>query len=50
MKMHMWEEHTEMRRMWTVDFVNTEEELMSGDFAKVKVSGAVDYDLIGGLI
>lgn len=31
-------------------FVNTEEELMSGDFAKVKVSGAVDYDLIGGLI
>ncbi len=31
-------------------FVNAEEELMSGDFAKVKVSGAVDYDLIGGLI
>ena len=31
-------------------FVNTEEELMSGDFAKVKVSGAVDYDLIGGII
>ena len=49
MTMHMWEEHTEMRRMWTV-CVNTEEELMSGDFAKVKVSGAVDYDLIGGLI
>lgn len=31
-------------------FVNTEEELMSGDFAKVLVSGAVDYDLIGGLV
>ena len=31
-------------------FVNTEEELMSGDFAKVKVSGAVDYDLIGELL
>ena len=31
-------------------FVNTEEELMSGDFAKVKVTGAVDYDLIGGLM
>ena len=31
-------------------FVNTEEELNSGDFAKVKVSGAADYDLIGGLI
>ncbi len=30
-------------------FVNTEEELMSGDFAKVRVSGAVEYDLIGGL-
>ena len=31
-------------------FVNTQEELMSGDFAKVKVTGAVEYDLIGGLI
>lgn len=31
-------------------FVNTEEELMSGDFARVNVSGAVDYDLIGGLV
>lgn len=31
-------------------FVNTEEELVSGDFAKVRVSGAVDYDLIGGII
>ncbi|CUX42273.1 30S ribosomal protein S12 methylthiotransferase RimO [Clostridium sp. C105KSO13] len=31
-------------------FVNTGEELNSGDFAKVKVSGAADYDLIGGLI
>lgn len=30
-------------------FVNTDEELMSGDFARVKVSGAVDYDLIGGI-
>lgn len=30
-------------------FVNAEEELMSGDFAKITVSGAVDYDLIGGL-
>lgn len=31
-------------------FVNTEEELMSGDFAKVKVTGAMEYDLIGELI
>lgn len=31
-------------------FVNTEEELFSGDFVKVKVTGAVDYDLIGGLV
>ena len=31
-------------------FVNTEEELMSGDFAKVKVTGALEYDLIGELI
>lgn len=30
-------------------FVNTGEELLSGDFVKVKVSGAVDYDLIGGI-
>jgi ribosomal protein S12 methylthiotransferase len=28
-------------------FVNTEEELISGDFAKVRVTGAVEYDLIG---
>jgi ribosomal protein S12 methylthiotransferase len=31
-------------------FVNTEEDLNSGDFAKVKISGAVDYDLIGGIV
>lgn len=31
-------------------FVNTEEELISGDFAKVKVTGAAEYDLIGELI
>ncbi len=28
-------------------FVNTELELVSGDFAKVKVTGALEYDLIG---
>ena len=28
-------------------FVNTGEELMSGDFVRVKVTGAADYDLIG---
>jgi ribosomal protein S12 methylthiotransferase len=31
-------------------FVNTDEELMSGDFARVRVTGAVEYDLIGELI
>lgn len=31
-------------------FVNTDRELISGDFARVKVSGAVDYDLIGGIV
>ena len=31
-------------------FINTDVELISGDFAKVKVTGALDYDLIGGLI
>lgn len=31
-------------------FVNTEEELMTGDFAKVKVTGAAEYDLIGELM
>ena len=31
-------------------FSNTEEVLVSGDFAKVKVTGAIDYDLIGGLV
>ena len=28
-------------------FVNGEEELMSGDFVRVKVTGAAEYDLIG---
>lgn len=31
-------------------FVNTEEELMTGDFARVKVTGAVEYDLIGEIV
>lgn len=31
-------------------FVETDEELMSGDFAMVRVTGALDYDLIGELI
>jgi len=31
-------------------FINTEETLMSGDFAMVKVTGAVEYDLIGELM
>ena len=31
-------------------FVNTDEELVSGDFARVKVIGAQDYDLIGELL
>ena len=31
-------------------FVETNEELMSGDFAKVRVTGALEYDLIGELI
>lgn len=31
-------------------FVETNEELMSGDFAKVKVTGALEYDLIGEII
>ena len=31
-------------------FINTDEELISGDFAKVKVTGALDYDLIGELL
>jgi ribosomal protein S12 methylthiotransferase len=30
-------------------FINTEETLVSGDFAKVRVTGAVEYDLIGEL-
>ena len=31
-------------------FVNTDEELVSGDFAKVRITGAYEYDLIGELI
>lgn len=31
-------------------FINTDVELISGDFAKAKVTGALDYDLIGELM
>ncbi len=31
-------------------FINTDEELASGDFVRAKVTGALDYDLIGELI
>ena len=31
-------------------FVETGELLLSGDFAKVRVTGALEYDLIGGLV
>lgn len=31
-------------------FINTEETLISGDFARVRVTGAYEYDLIGELI
>ena len=31
-------------------FVQTEEELMTGDFVKVKVTGALEYDLIGEVL
>ena len=31
-------------------FINTDVELIYGDFAKVKVTGALDYDLIGELM
>ena len=31
-------------------FVECDEELMSGDFARVKVTGALEYDLIGEIV
>jgi ribosomal protein S12 methylthiotransferase len=31
-------------------FINTDEELLSGDFVKVKVTGSYEYDLIGEII
>ena len=31
-------------------FIRTDEELMSGDFVKVRVTGALDYDLMGEII
>ena len=31
-------------------FINTDEELMTGDFVKVRVTGALEYDLIGEMI
>jgi ribosomal protein S12 methylthiotransferase len=31
-------------------FINSEEELMSGDIVQVKVTGANNYDLVGELV
>lgn len=31
-------------------FINTDEELLSGDFVRVRITGALDYDLIGEII
>ena len=31
-------------------FVNTDETLVSGDFVKVKITGALEYDLIGEIV
>ena len=31
-------------------FVNTDKELMSGDFVRVRITGALDYDLIGEIV
>ena len=31
-------------------FINTDEELLSGDFARLNVTGALDYDVIGELL
>ena len=50
MKMYMWEEL--IKTAPNIDgliFVETGVELVSGDFAKVRVTGALEYDLIGGI-
>ena len=31
-------------------FINTDEELMTGDIVRARVTGAYEYDLIGELI
>ena len=31
-------------------FLNTDEELMSGAFVRARITGALDYDLIGEMI
>ena len=31
-------------------FLNTDETLVTGDFARVRITGASDYDLIGELL
>ena len=31
-------------------FINTDEQLMTGEFVKVRVTGAYEYDLIGEMI
>ncbi len=44
----MWGARTWMRPGGRIDFLSTQKkELMSGDFVRVSVTGAVEYDLTG---
>ncbi len=45
----MWREPIRMRRMWTDICLQTDRELMTGDFVRVRITGSHEYDLMGEL-
>lgn len=50
MRMYMWPEaYADATGNRRVSVIDTAETLMSGDFAKVKITGALEYDLTGEL-
>lgn len=50
MRTLMWDVLTGMPLVWMgIIFINTDQELMSGDFVHARVTGALEYDLMGEL-
>ncbi len=50
MMMFMWLVLTKIPNVDGYVFINTDENLLSGDMVKVKIESAYEYDLMGSLV